>query len=196
MSWVYGLVYFKWNFEKNSSCLSERWGTVGLKEALTYSHTQPSMSPNLLATIKVEILSTLTLIPSRFDEVKICEGSVLEISGDATLDRTHDIVSCSARNVNWWYLDRIGCLYIRHSPIYWVISFLFLLLVFSKYESQYFYWVIFFLFLLLVFFSTMSQYFCSSDIVRIHHLFSLLFYIIFPFSSNPSLVYRFVYVYL
>ncbi len=54
---------------------------------------------------------------------------------------------------------------------------------------------IFFSFLFLVFFSSMSQYFCSSDIVRIHHVFSLLVYIIFPFSSDPSLIYRFMYGY-
>jgi hypothetical protein len=42
----------------------------------------------------------------------------------------------------------------------------------------------------------MSQYYCSSNIVRIHHVFSLLVYIIFPFSSDPSLIYRFMYGYL
>jgi hypothetical protein len=55
---------------------------------------------------------------------------------------------------------------------------------------------IFFSLPFLEFFSSMSQYFCLSDIVRIHHVFSLLVYIIFPFSSDLSLFYRFMYGYL
>jgi hypothetical protein len=46
------------------------------------------------------------------------------------------------------------------------------------------------------FFLSMSQYSCSNDIVRIHHIFSLLVYIIFPLSSEPSLIHRFMYAYL
>ncbi len=56
-------------------------------------------------------------------------------------------------------------------------------------------WV-FFLFLFLGFFAAWVNIFCSSDIVRIHHVFSLVVYIIFPFSSDPSLIYRFVYEYV
>ena len=56
--------------------------------------------------------------------------------------------------------------------------------------GQSFYWVFFFFFFV-GFFPSMSQYFCSSDIVRIHHIFSLLVYTFFAFSSDPSLIYRF-----
>jgi hypothetical protein len=43
------------------------------------------------------------------------------------------------------------------------------------------------------FFPTRSQYFSSSDIVPIDHRFSFLFYIVFPSSSNPTLIYIFMY---
>jgi hypothetical protein len=46
------------------------------------------------------------------------------------------------------------------------------------------------------FFPSMSQSFCSSHIILIHHVFSLLVYIISLFSSDPSLIYRFMYAYL
>jgi hypothetical protein len=46
------------------------------------------------------------------------------------------------------------------------------------------------------FFPTMSLYFCSSGIIRMNHVFSLLFYIIFPFSSDSSLIDRFMCAYL
>ncbi len=46
------------------------------------------------------------------------------------------------------------------------------------------------------FFLIISQYSCSSDIVRMHHIFSLLFYIILLFSFARSLIYRFMHAYL
>ncbi len=73
-----------------------------------------------------------------------------------------------------WYKKKQTRIFIRHSP-------------FTGYL---------FLFLFLGFFSAWVNIFCSSDIVRIHHVFSLVVYIIFPFSSDPSLIYRFVYEYV
>jgi hypothetical protein len=73
-----------------------------------------------------------------------------------------------------WYKKKETPIFIRHNPF-----------------TGYFFPLPF-----LGFFPSMSQYFCSIDIVRIHHVFSLLVYIIFPFSSDPSLIYRFMYGYL
>ena len=64
------------------------------------------------------------------------------------------------------------CIFIGHSP-------------FTRFFSFYF-----------VFLPSMNQYFCSNDIIRIHHAFSLLVYIIFPFSSDHSLMFKFTYAHL
>jgi len=66
-------------------------------------------------------------------------------------------------------------IFIRHSPF-----------------TEYF----FFSFFFGEFFPSMSQCLCSNGIVQIHHVFSLLVHMIFRFSSDPSLIYRFMYAYL
>ena len=43
-----------------------------------------------------------------------------------------------------------------------------------------------------IFFLARSQYLSMRDIVRLHHIFSLLFYIIFQFFSKPSLYYIYI----